>query len=186
MSKINTHHTTSLYEECFAKLLLEQIENKIYSLRDKPDLVCGDVGVEVVSAFPDGYKQSIQMMADSKIIKGKLSDMGYCNNETCPGILFHPTKVVENENPFPALNYIINTLNNKKSKIINYSRFKDLNLFIITDNLDFRNNIIECLVNKIIYENESIFKKIYLQYCDKIIIIDCQRRYFQKKTIIDI
>ena len=71
MSKIESDkplpsHTRLDYEECYAKVILENLfpdEYKSLKITDKPDLVneTTKVGIEVTSAIPQKYREAVQL-----------------------------------------------------------------------------------------------------------------------------
>lgn len=183
MNKISMHHKTSLYYEILCKLILELTENLKLNLSDRPDLQNENIGIEVTSAFPKGYDQAIAIMQKGCVINGKLKDMGYVNSANMPGFLSHPVKVCINDNPFPTMNYIINTIKSKTKKIINYNNIIELNLFIFADNIFENNETIKNLVEKIIETNNGKFNIIYLQYLTFILKIDCILNDYRKISI---
>lgn len=183
MKKISLHHTTSLYYEILCKLILERVENIKLKLCDKPDLQNENIGIEVTSAFPEGYDQAIALMQNGCVIEGKLKNAGYVNTINMPGLLSHPVKECIHGNPFPSLNYIINAVRNKVNKISNYNNFVELNLFIFTDNIFEGNEAIKNLVEKIIETNDGKFNIIYLQYLKFILKINCSSHMYRKICI---
>lgn len=169
-NKVSKHHSDSLYYECLAKIILEK-KFKTWCLEvfDRPDLQdnINKIGIEVTRILPEGCNQAISLMNSGKIINGKLKDEGY--DLPMSGFLSHPTKEWERGKPFPTFNYLINGIKNKIEKISTYKRdFKELDLYVFTDNLNLDIDTIRVIFSKILEINNASFDNIFIDACYKI------------------
>lgn len=181
--KISMHHSNSLFYECLAKIIMDEFMNCEFEISDRPDLQYKNkIGIEVTTAFPKGYSQAISLMIEGKVIDGNLSDQGYINSKEMPGLLLHPTRNASDPNSF---SYIIERFNNKILKAKTYTYFENLYLFIFTDNLDIDRRVLNKIILKILEINKLTYKYIYLQYLEKLLIIDCINEKYMQITIDD-
>ena len=169
-NNVSKHHSDSLYYECLAKIILEN-RFKTWNLEvfDRPDLQdnINKIGIEVTRILPEGCNQAISLMNSGKIIDGKLKDEGY--DLYMRGFLRHPTKEWERGKPFPTFNYLINGIKNKIEKIKNYRKdYKEIDLFVFTDNLDLDNDTIAVIFSKISEINNGTFDSIFISACYKV------------------
>jgi len=163
-NKISKHHDDSLYYEYLAKIVLEsKYKDWKLELLDKPDLqdVNNKIGVEVTQILPEGCNQALSLMKAEKGINGELKNKGY--NLAMPGLLFHPTKSYEKGKPFPTYNYLLNGIQKKIEKVKTYRKdFKELDLYVFTDNLDMDNETLRELLLRINEANSYAFDNIFI------------------------
>ena len=141
-------HTKLDYDECRAKLILEEMfPNKYHNLIicDKPDLVGGDVGVEVTTANGEKYEKTVSNWISAnncnnieKFIRYKKKASELSGFEYKGGIQVWPNAVSSPDD-------IKNAIASKIKKVDNYSELSRLELFIFT-NVDFAEG---CLVKDI-------------------------------------
>ena len=83
-----------------------------------------NVYYEVTESFPDGQQQACNLYAKKHVneITGVLAQKGYEITGTDDiQILLHPSKVIEQGNPFPTYQYIIDSLSKKVLKSDEYN-----------------------------------------------------------------
>ena len=185
MSKsISIHHDDSLYYECLAKIILQnKFKNWNLKVDDKPDLQDKDngIGIEVTQILPTGCNQALSLMHHGKTIDGKLKKQGY--DLAMEEMLFHPSKCYTQGKPFPTYNYLVEGIQKKVDKVLSYRKqFKEIDLYVFTDNLDIDLITLEELFLKIIEINNGSFDNIFVDACYEIFHL---KKEYSSKYIID-
>ena len=135
-------HTKYDWEECLAKVILENCIDSKYSklqIKDKPDLQSEElnIGVEVTVSVPQVDREIERLASD--ISYNANANKLYCIDrikqlngkyESKYGIVTHPTKS-------HSFKPILNAINGKLKKINKggYTEFKEMELYIRDDNL---------------------------------------------------
>ena len=164
-------HTKYDWEECLAKVILENCIDSKYSklqIKDKPDLQSDelDIGVEVTVSVPQ-INREIERLA-SDISYNDNADKQYCIDrikqlngkyESKFGIVTHPTRT-------HSLKPILNAIDEKLKKVNKggYTEFKQMELYIRDDNL-----ILEQELNMLYNQIEEI-QNLYIKRFDRVFI----------------
>ena len=164
-------HTKYDWEECLAKVILENCIDSKYSklqIKDKPDLQSDelDIGVEVTVSVPQ-INREIERLA-SDISYNDNADKQSCIDriqqlngkyESKFGIVTHPTRT-------HSLKPILNAIDEKLKKVNKggYTEFKQMELYIRDDNL-----ILEQELNMLYNQIEEI-QNLYIKRFDRVFI----------------
>lgn len=191
-------HTKLKYEECYAKLILENYFPKVYSnlvLQDKPDLYSKqyDIGVEVIEAIPETIKEIEKLFymmpykkeAEAKSAQERMAQLGVPYQKysiTWPAISYDNT--VHSD----AYQIVYNAINTKLQKLnsvdlyqqcISYSLFIISYLFIKPEwHSDLADEF-----QKISFEYNKKYDKIYLLAINDLIEVDIRNKHTKAYNI---
>lgn len=167
-------HTKLDYNECYAKIILEDLLPDRYSnlkIADKPDLQNEDlsIGIEVTSAIPTDHREAVKLwymmpyydLNKQSKSKERMKQLGV---EYEGGLQSWPTKCYSNsqieENP------VIDFLKCVEIKIkkLNGSNYKDFNQYdlFVDSELDTSENLLPEVLKRLISLNQGVKKFTYI------------------------
>lgn len=189
MMKPLPEHTIIDYEECYAKLLLEDLfpEELInLEIKDKPDLQNQNVGIEVTNARDEG-----QLMAEN-MYSNLLNDHVRDKKRTKELIeKEHKCKVTDwcliGKTQNDSINLILKSFYTKLKKLNQggYNMHESNRLFILSDIYADEKMLKEVLCEMIQAQavNEKIFQKVYINVPRFLYVFDLEKDTYNVKEI---
>lgn len=182
-------HTTIDYEECYAKLLLEDLfpDDLInLEIKDKPDLQNQNIGIEVTNARDEG-----QLIAEN-MYSNLLNDRVRDKEKTIELIeKEHKCKVTDwcliGKLQNDSINLILKSFRMKLRKLNHggYNIYKSNRLFILSDIYADEKMLKEVLCEMIQAQtvNEKIFQKVYINVPRFLYVFDLEKDTYNVKEI---
>lgn len=187
-----TCHTQHRYEECYSKVLLENIYPEQFHkiiLSDCPDLRINDIGIEVVDCTPRDIQEALNLWLkipkESKQFqerdKERMEKLGYPYTK---GLIFWKGFKYTDEINESPLQYVLNAVK-EKCKKLNQGHYKELEHYYLFIHSPFfvtfflMNQMVNALANA--NQGKLSFERIYLLTNDNEIIC-----FFMESKKIDI
>lgn len=192
-------HTKLDYNECYAKIILEDLFADRYGkllILDKPDLQNDDlsIGVEITSAVPQSHREALKLWYTMPYVDREKQEknkerMKQLGAEYEGDIQTWPTKCYSSNviDGNPIENFLkVLEIKIKKLNSNNYKFFNNYDLFVDSD-IDVADSILSKVLERIISINKGkkIFSYIYLLSQDKILLFDMKLQAFNKVDYID-
>lgn len=195
MKNNQTWHTKLNFDECFAKVVLEEYYSEIYGdlqLRDKPDLwdMKNDIGIEVVCAVDEKMNEALMLWAkmpekthkQQEGEKKRMLDLGVEYQE---GIMSLSSVLYPYDLQKSPLLKVIEVVGNKVDKLNNnlYAKCSRYDLFVVSS-IYIQDELLSGLFERIkgVNNKEKTYSAIYLYGQKKIVEFDfILNRYTTKK-----
>ena len=182
-------HTTIDYEECYAKLLLEDLfpDDLInLEIKDKPDLQSQNIGIEVTNARDEGQLTAENMYSNllNDRVRDKEKTIELIEEE-------HKCKVTDwcliGKPQNVSINLILKSFSMKLKKLNHggYNIYKSNRLFILSDIYADEKMLKEVLCEMIQAQavNEKIFQKVYINVPRFLYVFDLEKDTYNVKEI---
>lgn len=192
-------HTKLSYDECYAKVVLEEFFPEVFSgllIADRPDLRCisGNHGIEVTSALPKDEQEALRIASclPYRTVEQKARDIDYLARKgykyTEYGMTHPPRHTWWFGFGYPPLEqteckYVLQVFDNKVKKLNSgkYEKLTRYDLFIYSELL-----ITDWMADKLLTElisrstGESNYTNVYLLSLDGLYIFDLGKKCIEK------